>query len=435
MKRNEEQLIKEISDFLVVYLKSGRMGLNSFITKTDLKISRLELLLNLHFLLKEEVRQFVRDLPVLIRHLKTSTAVEKETAHGTVRGEIQWPQTIKERMRRNWRDRTIFSFAQRNREYAIKENLVLLEVLQTLYDILFEKIDSQYYRKYKWFNDWDFLKDIVYEMVHRNVYLSHVQLDSESVTDRMIIDTMKHRNPLYQRAARILSLYRKVMSGNLDQGEIQRLLAETFIYPQEPDVLFELYWIVKIIQRNTDSAQLQLLDANNRNNLVAEWMDEHFVYQIYHDSTGSERIKFHVTSEEVSSDSHPFINRKLKSIADAYSGARNFFGLGFDTATYWSGRPDIIIEILDKKTKALKKVVIGEVKYTNRVEYAITGLRELMDYIQFVRDKNGNYLEESSEVIVEGILFTDEVPAIENVAENLVVEPSGSKGKVRLVTL
>lgn len=33
MKQTAEQLIEEISDFLVVYLKSGKVGLNSFLKK------------------------------------------------------------------------------------------------------------------------------------------------------------------------------------------------------------------------------------------------------------------------------------------------------------------------------------------------------------------------------------------------------------------
>ena len=143
MKRKPEQLIEEISDFLVVYLKSGKIGFNSFVGKTDLNIAQLERLLNLHFLLKQEVKEFVRDLPALIRRMKTSTILKQETSHGKVRGEIQWQETLKERLRRNLRDLSIFSYSGRQREFAIKENLVLWETVRVLYEILFEKIDSE----------------------------------------------------------------------------------------------------------------------------------------------------------------------------------------------------------------------------------------------------------------------------------------------------
>ncbi|MFS0823190.1 hypothetical protein [Bacillus sp. 1P02SD] len=432
MKRNAEQLIEEISDFLVIYLKSGKVGLNSFIQKTNLQIEQLDHLLNLHFLLKEEVKQFVRGLPLLIRRLKTSTKVQQETNHGQVRGQINWPNTIKERLRINVTDKTIYSVVERSREYAIKENLVLLEVLKVLYEILFVKMDTDYYKKYTWFEDWASLKDIISHMLHKNIYLSRIQMHQEKVTTRMIIDTMKHRNPLYQRAGQILFSYRSIMEGNLDKEDVVELLKETFIVPQEEDVLFELYWVIKIIQENTQNAQLQVMDGRNKHNLVAEWMDEEFVYKIYHDSTGSNRIQFNIKAEEVMQIHHPFIEKKLSSAADAEQIAREVFGQGFDTSTFWSGRPDIIVEVVDKQSNELKKVVIGEVKHTSRVEYAITGLRELMDYMKLVRDGEGNYLEER-DIEVNGMLFTEVTVGEGKMKRNLKIDPNRGKVKVQII--
>lgn len=42
MKKSAEELLEEISDFLVIYLKSGKILLNSFLKKTDLAISEQE---------------------------------------------------------------------------------------------------------------------------------------------------------------------------------------------------------------------------------------------------------------------------------------------------------------------------------------------------------------------------------------------------------
>ncbi|WP_077618328.1 hypothetical protein [Bacillus sinesaloumensis] len=407
MKRKAEQLIEEISDFLVIYLKSGKVGLNSFIKKTDLQIEQVEQLLDLHFLLKEEVKQFVRELPMLIRRLKTSTKVQQDTAYGNVRGQINWHNTMKERLRINATDRTIYSVGERSREYAIKENLVLLEVLNVLHAILFVKIDTEHYKKYAWFDEWMTLKDIIGHMINKNVYLSRIQMHEEKVTSRMIVDTMKHRNPLYKQAGQILYKYHSIMEGNLDKEDIVELLKETFIMPEKEDVLFELYWVIKIIQANTEHAQLQIMDGRNKHNLVAEWKNEQYAFKIYHDSSGSEKIKFQITTDEVEQIYHPYIARKLASTAEVDALAREIFGQGIDKSTFWSGRPDIIVEIYDKRSEQLKKVFIGEVKHTSRIEYAITGLRELIDYMKFVKDEDGNYLEEQSHVEVQGILFTE----------------------------
>ncbi|GAA0453503.1 hypothetical protein [Alkalibacillus silvisoli] len=404
MKRNAEEMIEEISEFLVTYLKSGVVGINSFLNKTDLNISNMEQLLKVHFLLRDEVKQFVRDLPMLIRRFKTSTKVTQNTYHGEIRGQINWPGTIKERLRSNAKDKTIYSVNERDREFAIKENLVLLELLQVMNRLLFREIDSQYYMKYSWFKEWDTLKNTVRHTLQKNIYLSRVVQKQKPVTDRMILDTMKHRNPLYRQAAYILQQYRKVMSGDVDEAEVQELLKETFVFPQEEDVLFELYCVIKLIQHNSEHAEFQIMDG--RQNMVAQWKDDQYVYKIYHDSIGSGHLQFNISIDEVKQVSHPFIDRKLESMEEANQVAEKLFGLSSDQTSYWSGRPDIIVEVFEQETGDLRKVIIGEVKYTNQVRYMVTGLRELIDYIKLAKVDNERYLSNSS-IIVEGVLFTD----------------------------
>ncbi|WP_347861873.1 hypothetical protein U0355_01275 [Salimicrobium sp. PL1-032A] len=407
MKRNAEELIEEISDFLVVYLKSGKVGLNSFIKKTDLQISNLDQLLQIHFLLKEEVKEFVRELPALIRRFKTSTTLKQDTYHGKIKGQVNWPKTINERLAKNSKDRTIFAVNERNREYAIKENQVLLEVIQVLHSILFRTIDSEYYRKYPWFREWEELMPVLKQMLTKNVYLSRVRREQTKVTDRMIIDTLKHRNPLYRKAASILQQYRKIKEGEMNEEDIQHLLRETFVFPQNEDVLFELYWVVQLIEQNTENAHLNIMDG--RNNIVAKWQDDEHLYKLYHDSAGSPELNFSVGTVEVQRHYHPFISRKLASMQKAESLARDFFGKSFDSSMYWGGRPDIIVEIYEITTNRLKKVVIGEVKHTTNIDYAIIGLRELLDYITLIKDKSGEYLDGNHGVVVKGMLFTDRV--------------------------
>lgn len=41
----------------------------------------------------------------------------------------------------------------------------------------------------------------------------------------------------------------------------------------------------------------------------------------------------------------------------------------------------------------IQKACFWEVKHTSRVEYAISGLRELIEYMKFVKDQDVNYLE------------------------------------------
>ena len=434
MKRTPEELIEEISDFLIVYMKAGKLEINSFIHKAHLQLSQLEQLLHIHFLLKEEVKVFVRELPFLIRRFKTSTTVHIETYHGEIRGQINWNHTIKDRLRMNASDKTIFSVNERNRNYDIPENLVLKEFLQVLYNILNQSIDVDYFKKYDWFSEWGSLKKIVSHTLRKNIYLSRVNLERNMVTDRMIQATTNHRNPLYRKAAELLSLYRKLFSENMDEELFKQLLRETFVFPEKEEVLFELYWVVQLIKHNSKNAELRLIDG--RDNLVTSWSDVENTYYLYHDSTGSNRLHFHITVDEMKEYTHPFIDRKVDSMNLAVKIANETFGRGFDTTTLWSGRPDIIVEVYDNESGSLKKIYLGEVKYTTSVDYTITGLKELVDYMKLIKGQKNQFLDDQDGVDIYGLLFSDcKLENSKGVANLLKLDDFFDEKKVRFISL
>src|SRR5699024_3382926 len=71
------------------------------------------------------------------------------------------------------------------------------------------------------------------------------------------------------------------------------------------------------------------------------------------------------------------------------------------------GRPDFLVEIRKKETGELVRLIVGEVKNTKNIDYATTGMRELLDYIYLVRDPEGNYL--TQKIPVDGILCIGDV--------------------------
>ncbi|MFC4799444.1 hypothetical protein ACFPA1_08740 [Neobacillus sp. GCM10023253] len=103
------------------------------------------------------------------------------------------------------------------------------------------------------------------------------------------------------------------------------------------------------------------------------------------------------------------------------------FQRNFDSTTFWSGRPDIIIEIYTKETGKLEKLFIGEEKDTKRISYAITGLRELIDYMELVQDKNGVYLKEKNDVLVEGRLFIGEMEVQNPIQDNVKIHSMSNR--------
>ncbi len=404
MSTKEEELLEEISGFLHGYLKSGKVRINSFISKMNINISNLEQLLTIRFLLKDETKEFVKALPVLLKRFKTTTVIHNETYIGEVRGQIDWEQTTKKRLVRNHKDKTIFSTNESVRSYNIPENLVLKELLGLLYAVLYKDAYIKGFKNREWFLEWQHLKGNVAHACKKNIYLQRV--DDVQVSDRIIQKTLNHRNKIYREAAKLLSSYRRLINGQYSKDDIKKILRETFIAPDNVDVLFELYWIVQLIKHNAEESQLHLMDGSQ--NMVASWEKESHIYQLFHDSTGSNEIHFSVAANEISKSNNSYLQKKYQSFTTSNALAHDFFGRS-PTKFLWRGRPDFLLEIYDKKTNELVKLIIGEVKNTSKVEYAITGLEELLDYVHFVKDRKGDYLFGGS-VSVQGLLCVGDVP-------------------------
>ncbi|WBL16879.1 hypothetical protein [Sutcliffiella sp. NC1] len=188
-------------------------------------------------------------------------------------------------------------------------------------------------------------------------------------------------------------------------------------------------YIGQSIKVSTNNVQLHLI--NGRNNLFASWETEKYEYRIYHDSAGSSNIGFNISTEEISKVDHPFIMKKVNSMDTALLIASQSLGKEFGNTTFWRGRPDIIVEVYSKVTRLLSKVIIGEVKNTKNIDYAITGLRELVEYIELVKGKDGCYLKET-DIEVEGMLFLGNI-AVKNVeTEHINIQSLSHKNMVKL---
>lgn len=414
MRGKEEELLEEISGYLHGYLKAGKVRVNSFLSKMNVNIANLEQLLTIRFLLQGQTMTFVNDLPALLTRFKTTTTMQNETYVGEVRGQINWPETIKERLAQNYKDNTIFSTNENVRSYNTPENLVLKELLHLLYTILYKDRYIKGFENAEWFLDWQQLKVNVKHAIQNNIYLQRVK--SAPIPDRIILKTLRHRNRLYRDAARLLFSYRKLTRGDYSEEDLQTLLRETFIVPDNVDVLFELYWIIQLMKQNTDESQLHLLDGSQ--NLVASWEKNDHLYRLYHDSTGSGDIQFRISLSEIAGTNDPYLRQTYQSISKAKELAQTFFNHK-TTDFVWRGRPDFLLEVHCKRTSKLVNVFIGEVKHTNRVDYALTGLEELLDYIHFVKNRKGEYLLGSA-VRVEGLLCLDNVPIHETGVSRMV---------------
>lgn len=398
----KEEIIKFIEKELIIYLKGGKLSINPYLKDLNLNIDNLEKLLKIHFLLDEEVLSYIKSLKINIRRLNTSINKEEILTKGNIRGNILWHKSIIKRYSINQKDYSIFICKENFKNHISKENLVLNELLKILYEIVNETSDL-IYDNYDLDKE-DLLKNI--NVYKKNIYLS--KIEEKYITDKMINSVINSRNKFYSQSAKLLKRYKKII--NLDEDEVENLFKRTFIDILNDWTLFELYWIVRIIKENTKNAKLYILD--DKNTKVAEWRDNENIYTIYHNSTGSNEISFKVDLEEICDIENIVINKRREIINETNNIAKKIFpNIRERYSKVFNGRPDILIEIRNINDKKLNKVVIGEVKYTKDTNNIIQGIKELLEYIKFIKYKQNNKYEYFSELDidleVEGLLLSE----------------------------
>lgn len=398
----KEEIIKFIEKELIIYLKGGKLSINPYLKDLNLNIDNLEKLLKIHFLLDEEVLSYIKSLKINIRRLNTSINKEEILTKGNIRGNILWHKSIIKRYSINQKDYSIFICKENFKNHISKENLVLNELLKILYEIVNETSDL-IYDNYDLDKE-DLLKNI--NVYKKNIYLS--KIEEKYITDKMINSVINSRNKFYSQSAKLLKIYKKII--NLDEDEVENLFKRTFIDILNDWTLFELYWIVRIIKENTKNAKLYILD--DKNTKVAEWRDNENIYTIYHNSTGSNEISFKVDLEEICDIENIVINKRREIINETNNIAKKIFpNIRERYSKVFNGRPDILIEIRNINDKKLNKVVIGEVKYTKDTNNIIQGIKELLEYIKFIKYKQNNKYEYFSELDidleVEGLLLSE----------------------------
>ena len=433
MKATAEILLDEIANDFNQFLKQGVLDTTSFARKShpNLNIDNIRKLLRIHFILTQSddpeatgVLDFVRELPHRLRRIKTAVSHNKNRFEGEVRGRICWKSTIDMRCTEMPKDKINFICQERERNFNIPENLVLKKLLQIIGEILRQdlgNVDEGYGWISEWFRDDKPLKKLLEDVFFRNIYIRRVDLNADVVTPRMIAKVKKSRKALYREAAYLLERYNRLMNYEFDEHEARELLQNTFIKPEKTEVLFELYWAIKIInsfKKDNEKLFFQLIEPNQ--NIIAKWKLGDKRYRLYHNATGSFRFHEDLTKYCDIEEDDNFISREIQVL----KALSQLVDRDFEN-TLWGGRPDIILEqyvIGDDGNEQIKAIIIGEVKYTDSRDYAIQGLRELLEYIALVRRKsnieNGKYIAEKGHLFGElslnpipivGVLFTDKI--------------------------
>ena len=429
MKATPEELLKDIAADFSQFLKKGFFfELKSFYKKINLNIDNIETLLRVHFILTRKndenqvgVIDFIHALPERIRRIKTTTKSNTEVSEGEVKGRINWKKTIEKIMMDYPIGSTTIAYDKRERDYEISENLILKQLLKIIWEIV--NIDLKPFLKYKynWLKNWidkAELKKSLDRLYSKNIYLKRINLKKKNINNRMITRALKSRNILYREAALLLSRYHRIMNFEFEEKEAEELLKNTFIKPERTEVLFELYWIILLLKefkKVCKNLEYKLIKPDQPN-LIAEWEYNNYLFKIFHDSTA--KLKFRENINDLKKELEDKLKVKYKDDENYFSRELKIHDklkelVHRKSDSFWGGRPDIIIKVFDNN-ETLKLVVIGEVKYTNYRNYALSGLRELLEYMAFVREKmvKKKYFEKSQHLFEDsvkliGVLFTD----------------------------
>ena len=251
------ELIEQLTEDILSYVMHGEFPEDDL--ASDLKHDELderfddyELLMDLHFILKSDLTKFIHRLPHQIRSIKTQTKNVSNKRRGTIEGRINWSSTIKERYSGNPGNNSLFVTDNRTEHYNIDENIVLKKLISIIYHTL---EDAQEYleKDYDWVNE-DWSEEQIEEMeriFERDVHVKRIKKPNEyEPTDRMLNTAKNSRQKLYRDAANLIEKRRKLFGG--DGDEIEELLHETAITPDDEETLFELFVLFKYISTIED---------------------------------------------------------------------------------------------------------------------------------------------------------------------------------------
>lgn len=397
-----EWMISEVSNYLYGYLKDGVIQIDSVIHHADFTIDRLEDLLKLRFIKSDRTIAFMKSLESELSSIKSSTSSNTVESYYEVRGEILWEETLQRRLQTNPKDHYRFITRETERTFNTDENLVLKELLSKLYNYCYDDQFLKIFASRPWYGDVMKNRENVEKAFYHNIYIS--KIGKQKVSERIVNKTKSHRKKIYREAAYLLQFIRQLEQSDFTSAILKDVLHEFFILPANEDVLFELYWIVQILKKQAN-AVYYLMDGTNSK--VASWADEEYDFHLYHDSAGSNRVRFSIHSDELAQSANPYLIHESQSF-DKYNQLAQSFFRQEKSLNYWRGRPDILIEKVHRQSGKLAGLTIGEIKNTQSTNYASKGLSELVSYMHLVKDKNGDYLMDR-DITVKGLLCLGEI--------------------------
>jgi len=132
LSKKQTEIIDEIADILPIYLLEGNLTSFTDGFYPDLNINNIEKLLRIHFILTEKTNEdnigvidFIRNLALRLRRIKTTSNPKKDVFNGEVQGRINWRNTFKIRNNYYPTGDVLFVCERKGK----KENMISLKIL------------------------------------------------------------------------------------------------------------------------------------------------------------------------------------------------------------------------------------------------------------------------------------------------------------------
>lgn len=349
----------------------------------DERFAEYETLLDLHFVLKDDVVGFIGELDARLRSVRTETERVSRTRRGTVDGRIDWAATTKRRYSGNPSDRSLFVCENRSEDYDIPENVVLKQLLSVVYTTLEaaeEYLDGDYeWVRETWKGDTELIADLR-RVMERNVHVRRIR-DPETYepTERMLTAAESSRQPVYREAAALLRTRDRIFDG--DEAEIRSLLDETAVTPDDDNTLFELFVLfrfVAVLERLEDG-QVQFETISSGRQEVAR-LDGDREIVLYHDNSAADRDLSFLAEPETDAGAASRTERVQQVALDVANGY--FQERGFRNHT---GRPDVIVLEIRDEAADEREYLVAEVKNSTRTDTIRRGIKETLEYLAFLR--------------------------------------------------
>lgn len=404
MSKYEKEIKRELIRYACEYLLSGKVGeeiSGSFFPEgIEEKYTDLTKLLNVHFIIHEDVVNFVEHLTERIRRIRTETKTLEYPSRGLIKGRINWAQTLKERYSTHIRDKSFFICSNPQINYNLPENLLLKKILVIIYQILcdYEEVflDENYaWVKETWGKGGEESEDRILklkEVIEKNVHINRIDIEKIIISERIITAAENSRHLLYKEAA---TLYRFYEGAVITKNPmiVKDLLSKTLVIPEKSDQIYQVYVFFKTLAVLDDLCEdkLKLSMLARGRKASAEYVDdeENLIFQIFYDTTKGSDFEF---------KSDDKIWKTSKTVLHEHYGSR--------ITDAYTGRPDIIIKDIVDSSRS----IIFEVKDTSDPGYTGTGVRECVQYLKRMRE-GGNPLLQDFGSGFNGVVVIKEHPS------------------------